>query len=156
MAISANKIITPTKAETPTVKENGPQRVVIEPVLFNAEKTKQIREITSPKIDNAIEHSRSNLSFSGSPPTKTLEVSLTHDAQIDTQKNENSGNSSVISGAGEENNMMKTQIRMGISVKNTSYEAQIIERSIIISLSLSYFVNAHARLDYLKNFQVTI
>jgi hypothetical protein len=103
-----------------TVNANGPQRVAMEPVLFNAEKTKQISEITRPNIDKAIEHSLSYLSLSGFPPVKTRGVSLTQEAQIDTQKNEKAGSSSEISGVSVENKIMKTHIKIGIRVKNTS------------------------------------
>lgn len=118
--ISINRQIIPTHADAPTVRENGPQRPWISPVLFCAENTKQIRDMTKPRIDMAIEHSLSNLSRVGAPPMKVRGVSLMQEAQIETQKKEKAGNSSVISGRGVENQIMDTHISTGISVRRTS------------------------------------
>lgn len=89
-------------------------------MLFCAEKTKQINDVTKPKIDIAIEHSRSNLSWVGAPPVNARGVSRKQAAQIERQKNEKAGNSRLICGVGVEKVMMNIHIRTGINVKRTS------------------------------------
>jgi len=51
---------------------------------------------------------------------KVRGVSLMQEAQIETQKKEKAGNSSVISGSGVENQIMNIHISTGINVRRTS------------------------------------
>ncbi|MGH1432074.1 MAG: hypothetical protein ACRBB4_13260 [Neptuniibacter sp.] len=132
--IKVNKNRIPTKPEPPTVIENGPQRFGIKFVLFRAENTKQIKEITKPISDNAMEHSLLNLSETLPSPLNALGVSRIHEAQMETQKKEKAGNSREIAGAGFEKTIINIQIRTGINVKRISYDDQITERTTVPNL----------------------